>query len=251
MPGLAAALLLFAAPDPLRLTTPALEVTGVPDEEARYWAAYFSNALRKQGMEVGAVEAPDGVVTGSLMRLGVSGMQISLRVERPSGEALAAFTDAAQTGSEIQGHFQRASQEFAAELFVRLKKRPVLQKPEALPEAPVTATRTSVSSGVLVAVGIAVAGAAVAGAGLGLFVTAKDKLAAVARGVPATYYAAEQQAAEARTLSTVSVALLGTGGLLFVCGVLYGLYSGRVNTFIVFSPYALPGEGGLALSGAF
>jgi len=245
------ALLLLAAPEPLRLTTPALEATGVSEEETRYWAGYFANALRKQGIAVGAVEAPDAVVTGTLARVGVSGLQLSLRAERPSGEALAAFTETAQSGSEIPYHFDRASQEFAALLFTKLQRRPVQQKPEALPEAPAAATRSRLSPGVLAGVGLAVLGAAGVGAGLGVYFMAKDKLGAVARGVPASHFAAQQQASEARTLSTISVAVLGVGGLVFVCGVLYGLYSGRVNTFITLSPYAAPGEGGLVWSGAF
>ncbi|MBL8956711.1 MAG: hypothetical protein JNK82_38410, partial [Myxococcaceae bacterium] len=224
MTGLAAALLFLAAPDPLALAVPVFEVTGIGEDEGRYWATYFSNQLRKQGLQVGDTPAPDAVVKGQLARAGTSGLQVSVQVETPAGEALAAFSETAQTAGEIAYHFQKASQEFAALLFPRLGKKPVPQKGEPLPEPPRLATAgRALNPGVLLGIGIAAAGAAAAGVGLGLWVSAKDKLGAVARGEPASYFAAEQQAADARLGSTISTAIMGAGGLLFVCGVLYSL----------------------------
>ncbi len=250
MPVLAAALLLLAAPEPLRLTGPALDAPALPEGDARYWQAFFANQLRQQGIAVGPAESPDGAITGQLARLGSEGLQISIGVQSPAGETLAAFTETAHTADEIRGQLQRAAQELAGELFRRLQRRPVPQKAEPLPEAPARSVSSRLQPGVLGGVGVAVLGAAAAGAGLGLYLMAKDKLSAVARGAPASYFAAQQQANDARTLSTISVAVLGTGGLVFVCGVLYALYSGRVNTFIAVSPYAVPGESGVALTGA-
>ncbi len=253
MTSLCLALLLLASPEPLTFAMPAFEASDLPAEEVAYWSAVFANGLRQQGIKVVAAdaEAPDGTVRGELTRVAQSGARVDLRVLQPDGRALAAFSMTAQSQGEISEVLQRAAQELAGELYRRTQRVPSRQKAEPLPPAPAAPVSTKLKPGVGIGIALALLGAGALGGGAYLLVTSRSQLSAVARGEPASYFAAQQQAQSARDLSIVSVVLLGTGGVLAAGGIFYALYSGRVNTFFNVSAMLAPGGGGLSISGAF
>lgn len=249
MTGLGLALLLAAAPDPLTLSLPPFEAQGLPEGEATYWSAVLANGLRRQGIRVVPADGADGTLQGQLSRVAAAGWQMDLRVVAPDGQVLARFSMTAQSQSEANEVMQRASQELSAELFGRLQRLPVPQKQEPAPAPPEPPATSKIRPGVVLGIVIAVLGAGGLAGGGALIVTARSSLGAVAQGRPGSYFLAQQQANEAKNLSTVGGVLAITGGVLFAGGLLYALYSGKVNTFFTVSGLLAPDGGGLVLSG--
>lgn len=247
--------LIAASPEPaqpLTVTLAPFASEGVPEAELAYWSAYFANQLRVQGIRVAATPEPDAAISGTLTRTGDAGLRISLKASAAGeGVTLAAVSMTAQTRGEIVDVLQRSAQEFAAVLFPKLNRVPVPQKAEALPEAPAVRTTTRLPPGLAMGVAVVVLGAGGAIAGGVLLVMSKNQLAAVARGVPTSYFSAQQEASNAKSLSTASAVLLGVGGAMLAGGLLYSLYSARVDTFLTVSGLVLPGQGGLVFSGAW
>lgn len=249
MTGLGLALLLAAAPDPLTLSLTPFEAEGLPEAEAPYWSAVLANGLRRQGIRVVPSDGVDGSLHGQLSRVAASGLQVDLRVLSPDGQVLARFSMTAQSQSEANEVMQRASQELSSELFRRLERLPVPQKQEAVPVPPEPPATSKIRPGIVLGIVIAVLGAGGLAGGGALVVTSRSSLGAVAQGRPVSYFAAQQQANEAKNLSTVGGVLAITGGVLFAGGLLYALYSGKVNTFLTVSGLLAPDGGGLVLGG--
>ena len=246
------ALLLAAAVEPLTLSLPPFEATGLPEGEAAYWAALFANGMRQQGVALVPDGGIDGTVRGQISRVASSGVRVDLRAQDPEGVVLAAFSMTAQKQGEVPELLQRAAQEISGELFRRTHRMPVPQKAEGLPPAPdPPSAATRLRPGVALGIVVAVLGAGALAGGIGLVVTARNQLSAVARGTPSSYFAAQQEARGAKDLSTVGSVLLGTGGVLFVGGLLYALYSGRVDTFFSITAMLAPEAQGIGFTGVF
>lgn len=252
MLGLFVALSLCAQPEPISVAMPAFEIAGVPDNEVAYWRAVLANHFRVQGVRVFDAD-PDAVLAGAFTRVAAAGLRVDLNVSKTGIEKpIAAVSMTAQNPKEVSDVLRRAAQELSAELFTALARPPVAQKQEPLPEAPAAPVeQRRLPSGVGLGVALGVVGAGGAIAGGVLLAMARGQLSAVARGQPGSYFDAQQQAAAARNQALVSTVALAAGGAVFVAGVMYALYSAKVNTFFTISASLAPDGGGLGVSGVW